>query len=176
MVTSKKIAYGIITLLLAFNCTVLPGQDSGSFTSDITARIVDKPSGPTLSISKSNDVEFGSIIPSATLGSVTINPATGVVSHLNVTLLASSAIRRSATFIINGTPNHSVSIVFSTSFIELSATGVSEKLKYTLNKNNLNAIGGDGTATLKVGGTLEVKGNQPPGNYNGTFSVTVNYN
>lgn len=161
---------------MVIKCTVLQGQNSGSFNSDVTARILDKPSAPTLSISKSNDVEFGSIIPSATLGSVTINPATGAVSHSNVTLLASSAIRRSATFIINGTPNHSVSIIFSASFIELSAPGVSEKLKYTLNKNNLNSIGGDGTATLKVGGTLEVKGNQPPGNYNGTFSVTVNYN
>ena len=166
----------IFLLLLLLSSNILLGQNSASFSSDLSARIVERPTIPSLSIYKSNDVEFGSIVPSAIMGSVRIDPINGAITHSNVTLLPSSKVRQVATFNIYGSPNHSISIVFSSSVIELSAPGVGEKLKYTLEKNNVISVGSNGTAVLKVGGTLEIKANQSPGNYNGTFNVTVNYN
>ena len=56
----------------------------------------------------------------------------------------------------------------------MSLTGITV---YSVN-NNSNSTGqlsGGGTDSLKVGGTLTVGGNQPPGSYSGSFSVTVAY-
>jgi len=56
---------------------------------------------------------------------------------------------------------------------------VSNFLPYSVNNNGSSTLGLipllGGTDSLKVGGTLNVGNNQAPGNYSGTFSVTVTY-
>ncbi len=167
----KPAIYLFITALFLF----CGGEVAGQTTSEYTARIIKKPTAPSLVITKNNDIEFGSIIPSATSGSVTINPDTDVVTSSNVTLLTSGAIRKSASFNISGGANQSLTFVFPAT-IQLSAPGVSPKMTYDLTKNNITKLNQSGTATLKIGGTLSVGANQPPGSYTGTFQVTVNYN
>ena len=110
-------------------------------------------------------------------GGVTINTA-GLRSKTGGVILLSSDNGSAGQFTVNGLPNQTYSIVLPADNTVFLANGTS-----SMTVNNFNskpsltgALSLSGTQTLVIGATLGTANNQKPGVYNGTFTVTVNYN
>ena len=137
-----------------------------------------------LNITKVDDLAFGQIVAGDAGGTVTINSATGNATQLGgARMLPSTRHRGKFTsnaqlgvlFIINGDPA-----------VTLVRNGGGGSMTATLNYSPASGIGLVGLITVNlvaisptqeidVGGTLTVAGNQPPGDYSGTFDVTITY-
>jgi hypothetical protein len=128
-------------------------------------------------------LNFGSIIPAATAGTVTINAQTGIRTRTVVTL-AGGAFSR-ANFVAAGTPLRVVTLTLSPSpAITISngaATMTINQLRVSANggtpqpfgpNHTLNAIG---VLTFNIGGRLNVGANQAAGLYTGSFTLTMDY-
>jgi hypothetical protein len=134
-----------------------------------------------LRISNTQDLDFGVIIPSATLaGSVTITPA-GVVTLSNVTAHPSSAPNQ-ALFSVIGEPNENYDISITAAPVTLTS-GANTMSISTITSNpaagvNAGLLSGAGTQTISVGGVLDVAANQVAGTYTNAaaITVTINYN
>lgn len=124
-----------------------------------------------IAVSQSTALSFGTVAVGATGGTVVLDHAsattvTGDVSKLGGTIA-------SGAFLVTGlaSQNFTVTVPASTTL-----TSGANSMTTTLTTDTASgSIGGSGT-TFHVGGTLTVAGGQATGTYNGTYSVTVNYN
>jgi Domain of unknown function (DUF4402) len=137
-----------------------------------------------LSFIKVDDLNFGKIIPANVAGKVTVTPA-GVRSSTNGIVLVSNTYQP-ASFAGDGTVNQRVDISLGSNTINLTGPGAPMQV-------NTFVIGSTPTAVLTttplrfrissatgifqfpVGATLNVGANQAPGVYNGTWSITLQY-
>ena len=128
-----------------------------------------------LSVVKTADLDFGTLVAGATSGSVTINPTSGVRSVAGGTSAAGGS-PQPATFVANGVINR-VYIVSLPAGATLSngAGSTMAITNFILDGPTLQLFGTGGIATVKVGGVLAVGANQVPGDYAGTFTVTLIY-
>jgi spore coat protein U-like protein len=123
------------------------------------------------------DLAFGTIIPGSSTGTVTIVPSTAARSYSGSVQLVSS-ISGPAAFTVSGTPNSSYSVTLpENDRITISnGSDTMEVNSFSISRSSgSSTLGNDGLASFRVGGKLEVEANQPPGNYTGTFAVTVAY-
>lgn len=128
-----------------------------------------------ITITKVTDLQFGGFV-SGIGGTVTISTTgartpVGPVPLNNVTYPIGAA-----SFSLTGAPNFVFTITLPTT-IAITGTGGSTMNVTTIvsNPSGTGTLSAGGTSTLIVGGTLTLSGNQAPGAYSGTFSVTVNY-
>jgi len=165
-----------IVVLLAFGSRAQASTSSTSATATIVV---------PLSLGLARDLDFGTIIPGATQGTVSVNPATGVRTPSGGVTLVNS-IYGAALFNITGTKNRNYTIKFTNKSITIKNTA-NTNIKMTVNlfTSDLPSNGNGtytssydatGKASFHVGGTLAVAANQAPGSYTGTFDVEVNYN
>jgi hypothetical protein len=137
-----------------------------------------------LSFIKVDDLNFGKIIPSNVAGQVTLTPA-GVRSSTNGIVLVGNT-HQPASFAGDGTVNQRVDISLGSNTINLTGPGAPMQV-------NTFVIGSTPTAVLTttplrfritsatgifqfpVGATLNVGANQAPGVYNGTWTITLQY-
>ena len=128
-------------------------------------------------------LDFGSIVPGATAGTVTINSRNGARTRTVVTLVGSTFSR--AQFVATGTVGRVVTLTISPA-TTINITSGPDTL--AINTLRVSANGGvartfgqnytipaSGTITYNMGGRLNVGANKPAGLYSGTFSVTLNY-
>ena len=130
-----------------------------------------------LTITKIDDLDFGSIVPSATAGTVTINPTDGSRSFTGgVTLVPGDAGFR-AYFGGAGSPNQQLLVALSPP-VSLS-DGVGHSIPVvglTLDGPPMRTIDATTRAFfVGVGGTLGIGANQFEGTYSGNFWVTAIY-
>jgi hypothetical protein len=132
-----------------------------------------------IAISKTADLAFGTIVrPLAGSGAVTINAATGARTvDPGVGQLGSGF--HQATYSVTGEGGQAFNIGIPTGFI-MTRTGGSETLTVNLASSVTSgtlssSLGSQGTQTFGVGGTLTVSNTTASGAYQGTFTVTVNY-
>jgi hypothetical protein len=129
-----------------------------------------------ITITKTADLNFGSIVPSAAAGTVVINRVTGVATKTGgVTLIG--ALHNAASFQVTGQPSQAYVITVGAAPTLTSVSGP-QTMRVTalrLNGARNRAMAVSGTATLTVGGTLAVAANQAFGQYVGSFTVTVAY-
>ena len=122
---------------------------------------------------------FGSVIPTGTAGTVTINANTGGRSASNVDLLPVSAdpLRSigTANFDVSGEPGFSYSITLPGSINIVSGANSMTVDMFTDKAVNLGTLSASGADAFSVGATLHVGATQPPGTYAGTFNATVTY-
>lgn len=141
-----------------------------------------------LTLVKSQDLDFGRIAPSATGGTVTLNPdaltcaVSGGLVHVGVCQPAEFAgmgahrmivrirVPRTVTLTGPGTAMTVTRFRLDTT-PDLSAVGGTGggRRRYRIEPNT-------GIFTFRVGGRLNVNANQASGVYTGTFNVTVQYN
>lgn len=139
-----------------------------------------------LSFINAEDLEFGTLLAGATAGTVTVSPA-GVRSRTGGVTLVGGLVQP-ARFAGRGTVNQIVLVSLTTATSLLRRVGGTE----TMTLDQLT-IGSTPTAVLTttprafritntagifnfpIGGRLSVAANQAPGDYVGTFSVTLNY-
>ncbi|MCR2835152.1 DUF4402 domain-containing protein [Parerythrobacter lacustris] len=135
-------------------------------------------------ITKIADLAFGSIVaPASGTGRVTINARTGArTSNVNASPVGTGFSR--GRFVVTGRPNTAVNLTVGSPTIQLTGPGapmVVDQLR--VNRNNggpgalprVYTIPASGTMNVGFGGRLTVPTGQAPGNYTGTFDLTVTY-
>ena len=96
----------------------------------------------------------------------------------SIVLATQGGVPMAAQFLITGTPGATYTITLpADGTVQLSSGASSMALNnFVSSPSGANIpLGGGGTQTIAVGATLTVSAAQPPGNYSGSFSVTVNY-
>ncbi|MFL6730220.1 MAG: DUF4402 domain-containing protein [Sphingomicrobium sp.] len=131
-----------------------------------------------LTLTKVDDLDFGTVVTSPVSGIVTINPATGARGFAGgASGMASDAGHR-ALFAGAGTPSQQV-IVFITPPASL-ANGAGDTipvLALTLDNggNPIRTIDSTRAFFVGVGGILQINADQAEGIYQANFTVTANY-
>ena len=136
-----------------------------------------------MSLTNIEQLDFGSIIPSGTIGYVTVAASGAVTTSGGV--IAASGDARPARFAGQGSANR-VIIKTGSSQIFLSGPGAQMRvddfeigaltgLSQLGNGNNYRITDANGIVGFAVGGRLRVNANQAEGDYSGSFSVTFNY-
>ncbi len=139
-----------------------------------------------LSFLNVEDLEFGSILPSATAGTVTVSPAGARTSSGGVTLVG--GLVQPARFAGRGTLNQTVLVSLNSSPSTLTRIGGTETMRLdtivigstptavlTVRPQSFRITSPTGIFNFPIGGTLRVNANQVPGDYAGTFALTLNY-
>lgn len=110
-------------------------------------------------------------------GTVTVSAA-GTRSSGGGVVLVSSGPGAAAQFTVSGNANATYAITLQGNG-EVSLTSGANSMavnNFASSPGPTGQIGAGGSQTLMIGATLSVGNNQPPGNYSGTFNVTVTYN
>jgi hypothetical protein len=129
-----------------------------------------------LTLTKIQDLDFGSVVPSAVSGVVTINAASGARTFAGgVTLVPSDAGFR-AYFGGAGTPGQQVIMTMNPPAQLTDVNGDTiDVLGLTLDGPAIRTIDSTHAFFVGVGGTVQIAANQPDGVYTATFDVTANY-
>lgn len=133
---------------------------------------------------KVEDLDFGSMISGPTAGTVTVSAITNARTTAGgVTPVGGGALRA----LFQGTGGAVLIIITGSNSATLARIGGgAPSMTATLTRARQTAGGpvalantaivlGGGFQTYYVGGTLTVPANQPPGDYVGSFTLTVNY-
>ena len=160
----KKVLSGLI-LLLTFFWSSSAAQDA---IFEASARILE-----TISVTKNADLVFGTIVPDTSQdGFVTVQTNGRRQCDAHLTCLDSYS---RADFTVSGKQNAKY-------WVTLPEAGVLSSGEETMEIDNFtsNLLFGwgtlyGGTDDFKVGARIKVKANQQPGDYIGTFAVTVEY-
>ena len=133
-----------------------------------------------IGITKTVDMNFGNVaINSTTAGTVVLAPAGTRTSTGGVTLPATAGTVAAAEFNVTGANNYTFSITLpSTSHEIKSGSNTMSVTGFTSTPTPTGTLSATGSATVKVGATLNVSAGQAAGTYtSGTpFEVKVNYN
>ncbi len=140
-----------------------------------------------LSFFKVDDLNFGKIIAGTTAGKVTVSP-TGARTATGGAKLASGGSVTPASFVGKGTLGQTVTIIVNSNTSTLTRTGGTETMTMdtfvigstptailTSTPLAFRISGASGIFKFPVGATLNVKANQTPGTYVGTFTLTLVY-
>ena len=128
-----------------------------------------------LSLVKTDDLDFGTLVSSPIAGTATIDANTGVQTTTGGVLSAGGTPKR-AEFVGVGGSGLLITIAISPSPTLTNGTGGSMPSTLAVQGGTgFRLLPGTGVQTFRVGGTLNVGANQQDGNYTGTFSLTVNY-
>jgi len=129
-----------------------------------------------LSISNNVGLEFGQIVPSVAIGTVTVSTA-GVRSSLGGVTLGNGMVPTASSFAVTGAPSNTYAITLPTSITLTAAAGAPMTVDTFVSAPNVaGTLDVTGAQTLLVGATLHVGVSQASNPYSGTFNVTVAYN
>ena len=129
-----------------------------------------------LTLTKVDDLSFGTIVPSPVAGTVTINAKTGArTSAGGVTLVPSDPGQRGL-FAWAGTPGQPVDFDISYPATLDDGAGHSVQVAILFLQNSSTITNASGVAQTGVGGSILISANQAAGTYTNTFDVTANYN
>lgn len=128
-----------------------------------------------IGITKVGDLAFGNIIASASLGTVVV-ALDGTRSQTGgATFPSIAGTISAASFTVSGMTGVGFTLTLpENNVIELSAG--EEKMTLSAFTHNAPSVIASGGSTFQVGATLNVKANQGPGAYTGSFNAIVNYN
>ena len=170
MTKIEKIATVLFLILLGIS---VKSFSQVSATATTSATIV-----TPITISKTVDMNFGNVAVSATPGTVILAPAGTRTLTGGVTLPAVTGTVAAASFTINGLASYTFSITLPVAPLTISSGGNNMTVNAFTSNPSLPGTLSGGTATLKVGATLNVSANQAAGAYVSAtpFSITVNYN
>lgn len=137
-----------------------------------------------LSFIKVDDLDFGDIIPSNAVGTVTLAPDGSRSRTGGVTLAGGGG--EPARFAGLGSRNRQVNIALGSNTIFINGPGAPMRVRtFTIGSTptailstaptRFRITSALGNYNFPVGATLEVGANQAPGIYTGTFSITLNY-
>ena len=133
-----------------------------------------------IGITKTVDMNFGNVaINSTTAGTVVLAPAGTRTSTGGVTLPATAGTVAAAEFNVTGANNYTFSITLpSTSHEIKSGSNTMSVTGFTSTPTPTGTLSATGSATVKVGATLNVSAGQAAGTYTSVtpFEVTVYYN
>lgn len=168
----KKLSLAVSLLLTPFILQQsVQSVQAATETVDINATIIS-----AITLAETQPLSFGSIMPGTGAGTLTIDPSSGAESATGgiVTTGVSPAV-------IQVTAEPGLQLLAST---DSSVTLYSGADTMVVDGFNIQTpTGGDNTVLtlssnsedVMIGATLQIGANQPPGNYTGTFTYTVDY-
>ena len=130
-----------------------------------------------LSVVKTDDLEFGTLVAAGTAGTATINPNTDARSVTGGTIGATGAVPSAAHFTAAGVAG-AIALIALPGSITLTRISGTETMSVTGISSNgptLRTFPGTPTIDVAVGGTLNVAASQVAGDYAGTFTVNILY-
>lgn len=127
-----------------------------------------------ISLSKTSNLNFGSMVSGPTAGSVTISVTGAVSSTGGVTLVP--ATTSAANFILangptGGTRLYIIQVPTSVTITSGANSMIVDNFDNTT--PNIGLLANNASRTIGVGATLNVGANQPSGTYSGTFLMSV---
>jgi len=132
-----------------------------------------------LTLTKVDDLDFGTIVPSSLSGTVAINATSGARSVTGGVTAVTSAPGKRALFAGAGSPNQQVIITYNSPTDLVSTTNSADTipvLALTLQGSAVKTIDPATRAfSFGIGGVLQINGDQPEGVYQSSFDVTANY-
>lgn len=130
-----------------------------------------------LTLTKIDDLSFGTVVPSPMSGAVSINAVSGARTTIGGVTGVPSDVGQRAYFGTAGSPNQQVILSMTQPPALTSAAGDTVSvLALTLDGPNVRTI--DPTTRtffFGIGGIISVGANQPEGVYQATFDVTATY-
>ena len=129
-----------------------------------------------LSLVKTEDLDFGTLVSGPVAGTATINANTGARTTTGGVTAAGGGTPKRAEFV--GIGGRGILIIVAISASPTISNGTGGTMPTTLavqGGTGVRLFPGTGVQTFRVGGRLNVGANQPAGNYTGTFSLTVTY-
>lgn len=129
-----------------------------------------------VSVSSSQDLQFGAIIKPAS-GEASIAVSAAGVRSLGTATAASNAASNQAVFTISGDAGLAITVTVDSSFDMVNALDNTKKLTVTTStdKAGAQALGGAGSLTVNVGGAFTLGAAATAGDYSGSFKVAANY-
>ena len=161
-------AYALVVPALALGCPALAATGTGSGQATIVT---------PLSLVNTDTLRFGSIIPGASAGTVTIDPFTEARTTTGGATAYGGAVS-AGKFIGMGDGTTHLKIDVPTGSITITRVGGGATMlvdNFAINGNKNNWVPSGALYTFNVGARLRVGANQMAGTYTGTYSVTVNY-
>lgn len=130
-----------------------------------------------LSLTKIDDLDFGTLVPSSLSGFVAIDATSGNRTLGGGVTGPTSAAGHRATFAGAGTPNQQVIITYTTPTQLSDSTGDTiDVLALTLQGSAIKQVDPTSHAfTFGMGGILQIAADQPEGIYSASFTVSANY-
>ena len=166
----KKLIALFAAIVLVSGFTIVSAQVTATATGSATIIT-------PIAISKTTDMNFGSVAISATAGTVVLTPASTRSITGGVTLPAVTGTVAAAVFAVSGLGSSTYSILLPTTYTITSGGNNMTVTNFTSTPSSTGTLSG-GAQNVQVGATLNVAASQAAGTYtNGTgFNVTVNYN
>ena len=129
-----------------------------------------------LQLVNTRDLEFGTMLSSATAGTVVVNPNTDARTTTGG-VTATGTNGQAAQFFTYGGPLQFIYVTRGPlPVLQRQGGGGSMNVsQLTLNGPVFRFLSTAGVLDLRVGGTLQVGANQPGGDYEGDFTITVTY-
>lgn len=129
-------------------------------------------------ITKTLDLSFGSVTASALADGTMILAPNGLVSTTGGVTSRTGSGYSQAAYTVSGVPAASFSVTIAPTTVTLSGPGGTLSVgDFVLDQATpITLDSSSGLAFFNVGATLFVNAGQLPGNYTGTFDVTVAYN
>ena len=172
MPLTRRALPGLLLVPLSF-AAAAPAAAAPAIATSPSRAIIVQP----LTLVQVEDLDFGTLVPSALSGVVSIDAMTGAQTAIGGVSAYGSALARRAYFVGAGTAGQTVTILLGPPPSLLDGSGNSMPvLALTLDGPALRLIPADRAVHIRVGGILSVNANQAPGSYVGTFDMTVNYN
>ena len=160
----------LIAAAMAATAVASPAAAASSDTADSRALLL-----VPLTLTKVDDLDFGTIVSSPVAGTVTVNAASGLRSRAGGVTLVASAPGQRALFAWASTPGQQVTfdLSYPTTLDDGSGNSVQIALLYL--ESSTAITDSAGAVQVGVGGSLLISANQAEGTYSNTFSVTANY-
>lgn len=161
-------------------CALIAALCSAAVTSPALAATSSAPAEAVLlrplSIVKTEDLEFGTIISTPAAGTVIIDPFTSIRTTTGGPVAAGGG-PHAAEFVTYGGPLQTLQVNRGPLPVLNRAGGgaTMNVTQLTLDGPTTRFLNAAGVVTLKVGGTLAVSANQLAGTYSGTFQIIVTY-
>jgi hypothetical protein len=128
-----------------------------------------------LSVVKTADLDFGTLVAGPTAGTITVNPVSGARSSTGGTVTVGSP-STAASFQATGLVNQLYIVALGAPPLLTNGSGGTMPVTaLALDGPTIRLFPAGNVATLRVGGTLSVAANQPSGDYIGSFTITVIY-
>ena len=129
-----------------------------------------------LTLTKVDDLSFGTIVSSAVAGTVTINAKTGARTHAGGVTEVPSDPGQRGLFAWAATPSQPVDFDITYPSTLDDGAGHSVQVAVLFLQNSSTITNASGIAQTGVGGSILIAANQAAGTYTNTFQVTANYN
>lgn len=144
-----------------------PAASRGGTASAVTLR--------PLSLVKTEDLDFGTIIAGTSAGTVAINANSGARTTTGGAIAAGGSPRRAEFVGVARIGILTIVAIGPAPTLSNGAGGTMASALAVQGGTGVRLFPGTGVQTFRVGGTVSVGANQPSGDYGGTFTLTVNY-